>query len=73
MKVFLLIVAAATLGARKQATESTGTPIPRVAVYSPHGEEESLRLQDHNSPVRFRNIWIRRLGHYDQDQTRIDS
>jgi len=39
----------------------------KVAVYTPHGEEEPLSLQDHNNPIRFRNIWIRRLGHYDRD------
>jgi hypothetical protein len=27
----------------------------------------SPSLPDHAYPVRFRNIWIRGLGHYDQD------
>jgi hypothetical protein len=38
----------------------------RVATYTPHAAEESLSLQDHNNAVRYRNIWIRRLGGYDQ-------
>lgn len=33
----------------------------RPALYIPHGSQESLRLQDHGNPVRYRNIWIRRL------------
>jgi hypothetical protein len=37
-----------------------------VAKYSPHGPEEALALQDHDTPVRYRNIWIRRLRGYDQ-------
>ena len=42
--------------------EQIGTTIWRqVAKYTPHAAEESLSLQDHNSPVRYRNIWIRRL------------
>ena len=38
----------------------------RVATYAPHGPEESLSLQDHGQPVRYRNIWIRRLKGYDE-------
>ena len=33
----------------------------RPALYTAHAPEESLRLQDHGNPVRYRNIWIRRL------------
>jgi hypothetical protein len=37
-----------------------------VGTYAPHGPEEPLGLQDHDVPVRYRNIWIRRLKGYDQ-------
>ena len=37
----------------------------RVATYAPHQPEEPLSLQDHNRPVRYRNIWVRRLKPYD--------
>ncbi len=37
-----------------------------VGTYAPHGPEEPLALQDHDVPVRYRNIWVRRLTGYDQ-------
>jgi Domain of Unknown Function (DUF1080) len=38
----------------------------RVGHYTPHPAEESLTLQNHGTRVRFRNIWVRKLGNYDQ-------
>ena len=32
-----------------------------LASYAPQPSEESLVLQDHGNPVRYRNLWIRRL------------
>lgn len=32
-----------------------------VPYYEPHEGKAPLRLQDHNNPTRFRNIWIREL------------
>jgi hypothetical protein len=37
-----------------------------VGVYEPHGPEEPLMLQGHNNPVRYRNVWVRRIRGYDQ-------
>jgi hypothetical protein len=37
-----------------------------VGTYAPHGDEEPLALQDHDTRVRFRNIWVRRIKPYDQ-------
>ena len=36
------------------------------APYTPHGAEEPLALQNHDTKVRYRNIWVRRLKGYDQ-------
>ena len=40
----------------------------QVAQYTPHEPEAPLMLQDHNNPVRYRNIWVRKLGTYDQPE-----
>jgi hypothetical protein len=32
-----------------------------VGKYEPHPDAASIRLQDHGNPVRFRNVWARRL------------
>lgn len=33
-----------------------------VGTYEAHAERAAIKLQDHGNPVRFRNVWARRLG-----------
>ena len=39
-----------------------------LARYESQPAEDSLVLQDHQQPVRYRNIWVRRLGSYDEPE-----
>src|SRR5580698_5005044 len=40
----------------------------QLAHYTPHAAEMPLMLQDHNTPVHYRNIWIRKIGAYDSGE-----
>ena len=51
---------------RKEAMGAT--VYRRAAQYTAHAPQLPLMIQDHANPVRFRNVWIRRLGAYDQPE-----
>lgn len=40
----------------------------QLAKYGPQPVEGPIMLQDHGSAVRYRNIWLRRVGAYDQPE-----
>lgn len=37
-----------------------------IKPYEPHGAEESLAFQDHDTRMRIKQVWVRRLKGYDQ-------
>ena len=37
-------------------------PPKRLGTYTAHPAEQPLSLQDHSQPVRFRNIWVRKIN-----------
>ena len=49
----------------RRALDGPTSPTRTVHAYVPHDPELPLTLQDHAHPVRYRNIWIRRLAGYD--------
>ena len=46
------------------------TPYNRPPAYKQHAPKGPLSIQDHNNPVKFRNIWVREISPVQGEQTR---
>ena len=44
------------------------SPTRTIHTYVAHDAELPLTLQDHSHPVRYRNVWVRRLAGYDRPE-----
>ena len=52
----------------RRAVMGSTSATTTIHQYTPHDPELPLTLQDHSHPVRYRNVWIRRLAGYDQPE-----
>lgn len=46
----------------QDAVEIDGSTLKRTATLSPHPVRQPIKLQYHNDPIEFRNIWLQELG-----------
>jgi hypothetical protein len=65
---YVTVILNGVLVQHRRALNGPTSPTTTVHAYVPHAPELPLTLQDHSHPVRYRNIWIRRLTGYDEGE-----